>query len=92
MVYVGAWNGMVPASVSFTDDDHLTFCREDLKLQCVGPIPFTREGEDIVVDHMADGLRWVYRLRDDGAINAIWQRWNGNSGYDQLATAVLRRR
>ncbi|MEM7189425.1 MAG: hypothetical protein AAF439_07425 [Pseudomonadota bacterium] len=86
--YTGLWNGVVPASVEIIDAKTLRFCREDLLLQCVGPVPYMREGDVIVVEHLSDGLKWTYSPRPDGGFDAQWLRWNG-SGYTLLATAVL---
>ena len=86
--YTGLWNGVVPASVEIIDAKTLRFCREDLSLQCVGPVPYALDGDVIVVEHLSDGLKWTYAPRPDGGYDAEWLRWNGD-GYTLLATAVL---
>lgn len=91
-VYVGDWNGLVPHSMQILDDKTVRLCREDLTLQCQFPIPYTRDGNTIVIEKFTDGLRWTYTLRSDGAYNATFDRWNGSNSYDTLATAVLRQR
>lgn len=91
-VYVGDWNGLVPHSMQILNADRLKLCREDLTLQCQFPIPYSRDGETIVVEKFTDGLRWTYTPRPDGGYDATYDRWNGKDGYDSLATAVLRPR
>lgn len=91
-VFVGDWNGLVPHSMEILSEDRLKLCREDLRLQCQYPIPFTHDGEIIVVEKFTDGLRWTYTPRSDGGYDATYDRWNGKDGYDTLATAILRPR
>lgn len=89
-VFVGDWNGMVPHSLQILSENRLKLCREDLRLQCQFPIPYTRNGDVIVVEKFTDGLRWTYTPRKDGGYDATYDRWNGKDGYDNLATATLR--
>ncbi len=91
-VFVGQWGGMVPVSIEFLSDTSLRMCREDLRLQCNGPIPYHREGESVVVEHRSDGLKWTFTPRLDGGYDAVYARWNGKDGYDTLVSAVLQAR
>jgi hypothetical protein len=70
-------------------DTTLRICQEDLALQCQSPVPFHREGDVIVVEHLTSGRKWTYAPRGDGGYDAVYLRWNGQ-GYDLLATAILR--
>jgi len=91
-VFIGDWNGLVPHSMEILSDTKLKLCREDLNLQCQYPIPYSRDGEIIVVEKFTDGLRWTYTPRPDGGYDATYDRWNGKDGYENLATAILRAR
>ena len=88
-VYTGAWGGLVPASLEFLSENALKICQEDLVRQCQFPVPFHREGETIVVEHLTSGRRWTYAPRPGGGYDAEYLRWNGQ-GYDLLTRAVLR--
>ncbi|MEM7057353.1 MAG: hypothetical protein AAF557_07185 [Pseudomonadota bacterium] len=88
-VFIGDWNGLVPHSMEILSEDRLKICREDLQLQCQFPVPYSRDGNTIVVEKFTDGLRWTYTPRSDGGYDATYDRWNGKDGYDTLATARL---
>ncbi len=88
-VFIGDWNGLVPHSMEILSDTKLKLCREDLNLQCQFPIPYSRNGQTIVVEKFTDGLRWTYTPRPGGGYNATYDRWNGKDGYESLATAIL---
>ena len=88
-VYTGAWGGMVPASIEFLSDSTLRICQEDLVRQCQEPVPFTRDGETIVVEHLTSGRKWTYATRPGGGFDGTYFRWEGQTGYKVLATAVL---
>ena len=91
-VYVGSWGGMVPASIEFLSDTTARICHEDLVHQCQAPVPFSREGRSIVIEHLTSGRRWTYEPRLDGGLDATYFRWDGNGQYKELATAILRPR
>ncbi|MEM9140634.1 MAG: hypothetical protein AAGB15_12485 [Pseudomonadota bacterium] len=91
-IYIGDWNGLVPHSMQILNDQTLKICREDLTLQCQYPIPYSRQGEVIVVENFSAGLRWTYTPRPGGGYDARYDRWDGEGRYDTLATAILRAR
>ena len=91
-VYTGAWGGMVPASIEFLSDTELRICLEDLVHRCQAPVPFTRQGETIVVEHLTSGRKWTYTPRADGGYDASYFRWDGEGSYNVLSTAILRPR
>ena len=80
---------MVPASLEFLSETELRICQEDLVNQCQAPVPFTRDGETIVVEHLTSGRKWTYVPRRDGGYDATYFRWEGEDGYKVLTTAIL---
>ena len=83
---------MVPVSIEFLSNTALRICLEDLQLQCQEPVPFFREGETIVVEHLTSGRRWTYAPRTDGGYDATYFRWDGKGAYKVLTAAILRPR
>lgn len=91
-VFVGQWGGLVPASLEILTDKTLEICQEDLALQCQSLVPYTRQGDVIVVERLTSGRKWTYTPRADGAFDAVLYRWSGEDGYQRLVEAVLRKR